>query len=315
MWGSVCRSKGVTFRTIAVKSVTLTKTRKRMSTQNLLIRFDWAMKRLLRQKSNHAILEGFLSELLRDDIKIEQILESESNQDTGDDKFNRVDILALNARQELIIIEVQNSRQVDYFQRMLYGVSKATIEHLSVGEPYRNIKKVYSVNIVYFDLGQGQDYVYHGKTEFIGVHNGDTLSLSDRQKELFEKDALFRLFPEYYVLKINNFNDKAHDSLDEWIYYLKNNEIPQGASARGLKEVDAFLRVQALNDADRSDYYRQMENRRLEVSLLDTARIEGRALGEKESKEEIALKMKHKGFDNKTIADLTGLSEGDVARL
>ncbi|MBP7215526.1 MAG: hypothetical protein KBA52_07820 [Candidatus Kapabacteria bacterium] len=45
-----------------------------------LIRFDWAIKRLLRNKSNFVVLEGFLSELLFDDIKIEQILESESNQ-------------------------------------------------------------------------------------------------------------------------------------------------------------------------------------------------------------------------------------------
>ncbi|MFY7887980.1 MAG: hypothetical protein ACOVOW_03680, partial [Spirosomataceae bacterium] len=62
-----------------------------------LIRFDWAIKRLLRNKSNFGVLEGFLSELLFDNIKIEQILESESNQETDDDKFNRVDILTQNS--------------------------------------------------------------------------------------------------------------------------------------------------------------------------------------------------------------------------
>jgi len=104
-------------------------------------------------ENNFVILEGFLSVLLNDDIRIEQMLESESNQETPDDKFNRVDILAQNAAGQLIIVEVQNSRQLDYFQRMLYGVSKATAEYLDLGEPYREIKKVYSVNIVHFDLG------------------------------------------------------------------------------------------------------------------------------------------------------------------
>ena len=47
-----------------------------------LVRFDWAMKRLLRQKDNFVILEGFLSELLGEDILIRNILESESNKES-----------------------------------------------------------------------------------------------------------------------------------------------------------------------------------------------------------------------------------------
>ena len=71
-----------------------------------LISFDWAIKRLLRNKANFVVLEGFLSELLFDNIKIEQILESEANQEYDDDKFNRVDILTKNSKNELIIIEI-----------------------------------------------------------------------------------------------------------------------------------------------------------------------------------------------------------------
>ncbi len=41
-----------------------------------------AIKRLLRNKVNFVVPEGFLSELLFDNIKIEHILESESNQET-----------------------------------------------------------------------------------------------------------------------------------------------------------------------------------------------------------------------------------------
>jgi hypothetical protein len=46
-----------------------------------LVSFDWAIKRILRSKVNFEVLEGFLSELLYDDIKILEVLESESNQD------------------------------------------------------------------------------------------------------------------------------------------------------------------------------------------------------------------------------------------
>lgn len=59
-----------------------------------LITFDWALKKLLRSKANFDILEGFLSELLFKDRKIKEIIESESNKHTENDKQNRVDLLA-----------------------------------------------------------------------------------------------------------------------------------------------------------------------------------------------------------------------------
>ncbi|XCN72827.1 MAG: PD-(D/E)XK nuclease family transposase [Candidatus Electrothrix aestuarii] len=79
------------------------------------IRFDWAIKRLLRQKANFGILEGFLSELLKEDIKISEILEGESNKEREDSKFNKIDILVKNTADDLMLIEVQNERERDFF--------------------------------------------------------------------------------------------------------------------------------------------------------------------------------------------------------
>ena len=78
-----------------------------------LISFDWAMKRLLRSKANFGILEGFLSELLREDVQIMEVLESESNRDTADDRANRLDLKVRNHRGELVLIEVQYERRHD----------------------------------------------------------------------------------------------------------------------------------------------------------------------------------------------------------
>ena len=69
-----------------------------------LFRFDCAIKRLLRNKYNFDILEGLLSELINEDFKIKQILESEGNKETEDDKFNRVDILVENNLVELVMV-------------------------------------------------------------------------------------------------------------------------------------------------------------------------------------------------------------------
>ncbi len=94
-----------------------------------LIRFDWAVKKLLRNKANFVVLEGFLSEILFDDITILQILESETNQEADQDKFNRVDILTQNSKNELLIVEIQNTYEIDYFHRMAYGAAKALTEN------------------------------------------------------------------------------------------------------------------------------------------------------------------------------------------
>lgn len=87
------------------------------------IRFDWAMKRLLRDKANFKVLEGLLTTLLNEKITIKNLLESESNQEEEYDKYNRVDMLAENSKGNLILIEVQNNNEYAYFQRMLFGTS------------------------------------------------------------------------------------------------------------------------------------------------------------------------------------------------
>ncbi len=219
-----------------------------------LIRFDWAMKKMLRHKANFDILEGFLSELLGSDVKIKQVLDSESNKETEDDKFNRVDILVENEKGELVIVEVQNTQEYDYFHRMLFGASKAITEHIKEGSAYANVKKVISVTIAYFDLGQGKDYVYHGTNVFKGIHKGDILGLSDKQIAAYNKAKVHEIFPEYWVIKTGKFSGRVKDKLDEWVYFLKNAEIKPGFSAKGLKEANEKLDELKLNENERKEY-------------------------------------------------------------
>lgn len=69
------------------------------------IRFDWAMKRLLRNKANFVVLEGFLASLIGKKFKIERFLESEGNQSDEEDKYNRVDILAKARRENSALLK------------------------------------------------------------------------------------------------------------------------------------------------------------------------------------------------------------------
>jgi predicted transposase/invertase (TIGR01784 family) len=280
-----------------------------------LIRFDWAMKRLLRNKANFGVLEGFLSELLKFDLTITAIEESEGNQEHEKDKFNRVDIIAQTTNKEIIIVELQIDSQIDYFQRMLYGTSKAITERLFKGEEYEKIKKIYSINIVYFGLGQGTDYVYHGTTEFKGLHTGDILQLSANQKAKYTLQTVKDLYPEYYVLKINEFSGVAKDGLDEWIYFLKNDLIEENFTAKGIKEAKEKLQEDKMEAGDKADYKRHLENRSLTASLMMTADFEGIQKGEVKRNLEVAKNFKKLGVAYDIISQATGLSIEEIEKL
>ena len=293
-----------------------------------LITFDWAMKRLLRSKANFEILEGFLSELLNEELVILEILESESNKESVSDKYNRVDLKVKNSAGEIIIIEVQYEREYDYLQRMLYGASRAITEHQREGEPYSRLVKVISVNILYFDLGHGSDYIYRGATSFIGIHDHDRLQLSSRQQKLYGKEQIHHLFPEYYLIRINNFNDIAATPLDEWVYFLKNEEIKDEFRAKGLQKAKKAFSVLSLPEKERLAFARYQDDLRYQASLIESnyglGRLEGKEEGLKEGKEEgreegeklkaldVASKMKLKGAMPEDLRDVTGLTREEI---
>jgi predicted transposase/invertase (TIGR01784 family) len=280
-----------------------------------LIRFDWAVKKLLRNKANFIVLEGFLSELLFDDIKIQKILESESNQETENDKYNRVDILIQNSKNELIIVEIQNTYEIDFFHQMIYGTSKALIENISLGQPYSEIKKVISINVVYFDLGQGKDYIYKGKTNFEGLHENDTLQLSIQQKQTFTKKEISDFFPEYYIIKVNKFNDIAKDTLDEWVYFLKNSEVKDEFKAKGLAEAKEVLDIMRWDKEQQYGYNRYLDYLHYKASEILSLRLEAEVKVRQDRNVEIANNFIVMGLDNITIAKGTGLTVEQIEHL
>ena len=280
-----------------------------------LIRFDWAVKKLLRNKANFVVLEGFLSELLFDDIKIQKILESESNQETENDKYNRVDILTQNSKNELIIVEIQNTYEIDFFHRMIYGTSKALIENISLGQPYSEIKKVISINVVYFDLGQGKDYIYKGKTNFEGLHENDTLQLSIQQKQTFTKKEISDFFPEYYIIKVNKFNDIAKDTLDEWVYFLKNSEVKDEFKAKGLAEAKEVLDIMRLDKEQQYGYNRYLDYLHYKASEILSLSLVAEDKVRQDRSVEIAKNAIIKGAEDTFIADITGLTLGQIEEI
>ena len=290
-----------------------------MEVNNKYIRFDWAVKRMLRDKANFAVLEGLITVLTGEVVKIEELLESEGNQESASDKFNRVDIKAKNVKGEIIIVEVQLTRQLYFLQRMLYGVSKAITEHIDIGQKYDEVKKVYSINILYFDLGKGSDYLYHGKTVFTGVHTNDLLEVNTKEAKELRMRVPQDIFPEYYIIRVNEFNSVATTPIEEWLDYLKNNRIKDDTSTPGLKEARQKLLYMTMSDKERRAYDEHMDDIMVQNDVLDTAKMEGLAEGRAEGRAEgimlTAKNLKTMGLSIPDIIKATGLSEEDIMKL
>ena len=298
-----------------------------MEVSNKYIRFDWMVKRMLRDKANFAVLEGLIAVFIGERVTITEILESDGNQVNTVDKFNRVDIKAKNERGDRIIVKLKLTRELYFIMRMLNGVTKALTEHIEIGNKYDKVKKVYSINILYFDLGQGSDYLYHGKTVFTGVHTGDQLRVNTREADEIKMTVPEDVFPEYYIIRVNEFNDVARTPIEEWLDYLKNNRIKDDTSTPGLKEARQRLLYMTMTDAERKAYDAHMDDIMVQNDVLDTAKMEGRAEGRiegraegrvegrTEEKIEMAKKMKAMGMAIETISQISSLTAEQIEQL
>jgi len=289
-----------------------------------LVRFDWAIKYLLRNKANFDVLEAFLSNLLKEEIKVESIIESESNSDAQNRKFNRVDLNCKDSKDRQIIIEIQNQREVDYLQRILWGTSKAVVESLELGESYGGVVKVISISILYHDIRvidkDNTDFIYSGTTELRGIHTKEPLIFKELGIEEGKKVVINckNVFPEYYMIYVEKFEDMVNEGIDEWVYFFKHGEIRDDFKSPGILLIAKKLNYLMMSEKDQNSYNDYLAYLGQEIGILDSAKAEGKAegvaIGKIEEKVQIARNLLDV-LDDETIALKTGLETKTIAEL
>ena len=132
-------------------------------------------------------------------------------------------------------------------------------------------------------------------------------------------DTVSQLYPEYYILKVNGFNQIAKSPLEEWIYYLNTGEIPSTATAPGLEEARERLKLDSMTKDELAAYYRHLDNIVILRDNINTEREEGRAEGLEEGERkkaiEVARYLKSSGTAMELIIGATGLSKEEIEKL
>lgn len=231
-------------------------------------------------------------EINKEEIRVLELLESESNAETETSKFNRVDLKCKDAQGKIIIIEIQNQREFDYLQRMLWGTSKAVVECVTLGNKYSDVAKVISVNILYhklrMDEKENTDFIYRGVTELVGIHTNKPLVLHGTTPGVDKISAVMGrdIFPEYYMIYAEKFQDVINDDIDEWVYFFKHGAIRDDFKSPGILLAAKKLDGLSMNPDERRVYENYLDYLRREWSQIETAKMEGREEGLEKGREE-----------------------------
>jgi len=291
-----------------------------MMSNRMLAGFDWAARKILRDKAHFDILEGFLSALLKQEIKVIALWEGEIICDETLDKFNSIALIVEGQNKELALVEIQNNREMHYYERKLHGAPKLIVDHRQRRDGDDKFSRIMAVSIFDFPLGVGEtDYLYYGTTEFYGIHDHSRLALKPAQKQAFcggFAELENNIVPEYYLITIERFQNFVQNDLDEWLYYFKNAEIKEDFKAENIQLLPEKFTLWKMPDAERRAYERFMMNKASERGMIEAAKMEGREEGLKKRKQTKMARIMHAaGEPLEKIILYTRLSEQEILQL
>lgn len=230
-------------------------------------------------------------------------------------KNSIVDVRCRDKRGRQFIVEMQMVWSAEFRQRVMFNASKAYVSQLGNGEDYDLLQPVYSLNLVneIFEPEMEEYYHYY---RMVHIEHSDKII-----------DGLHLIFVELPKFTPHSYSEKRMQVL--WLRYLteindKTREIPKDLLDNPeINKAVSEIEESAFTEAQLSGYDKFWDTISVEKTLcnsgvrkgLEEGREEGREEGIKETRRDIALKMKEKGFTANEIAEMTGLDEDVIATL
>ena len=123
------------------------------------------------------------------------------------------------------------------------------------------------------------------------------------------------IFPEYILVRVNEFDKVAVTPLEEWVRYLKDGIITSETTAPGLEEAREKLRYYSMSPEERYAYDEHLNAIMIQNDVLSTAKFEGWEEGRAEERLETARRMRSDGLSMEMVVRYTGLSEEEINNL
>ena len=266
-----------------------------------LISFDFAIKYLLRNKGDYEIVEGFISALLKacgyGAVKINALLESETNKEQLELKQAIADLIVEDAQHNKYIVEIDRSYTSMFLHKACFNSSRLIVDSVSANDDYSTIKKIFHINLLYFSWGKLEQPLYHGQTIFreVATEHPVSMHFSDLGGRIF---AAHNIMPAYLVICIPLFNDVIQEELDEWLYMLKHAEVREDFQSPYMQRVAERLSLLKLPPKDLAAYRQYRAASLKERDRIVSAKEEGMEKG----REEGMKKGMEKGREEEKLA-------------
>jgi predicted transposase/invertase (TIGR01784 family) len=292
-----------------------------------LISFDYAIKYLLRDKGEYGIVEGFISALLKTKgykgVKIVAVLESESNKEDKKSKRSLADVVVEDEDHNKYIVEIERHAKKSFVHKACFNTARLIVDNLAERQDYTKIVKILHISLLYFPLSEAKGIVYHGETVIREVETNEKLSVHIENKKTGEKFDATNILPEYFFISVPSFNDRLEKEIDDWLYVMKYDEIPENYHSPYMEQVAEKLSVLKMTKKERTQYsyyQKQLYNDRdeleeAEVKGIEKGRKEGLAEGKAEEKREMILGMHKAGVSKELIAEGAKLSIAEVEKI
>ena len=282
----------------------------------MLISFDYAIKFLLKNKEDFYVIEDFISSLFElvgySKIKILAVKDPENQKSLSTTKITIPDLLVEDETGKHYLIEIEKTNFSDAAYRAHYNTSYSTVHSfLDKGNDFSKINKVIHISILYDSYGGVDDYLYHGKTEPIGINNRQKLVIHKNIEG--KKFNTLEDFPEYFFVFPENFHESFKSKFDEWMHMLKTGEIREEAlyKYRDFKKVEERLDYLNLNDEEKLEFDKLQADKATEECKIKDAEEKGEARGikkgRKEEKLHLAKKLLQKAMSFKDVSEMTEL--------
>lgn len=267
---------------------------------------DFGFKKLFGTELNKDLLISFLNALFDGKQVITDVryMNSEHLGIYSGERRAIFDVYCENEQGEKFIVEMQNVYQQFFKDRSVFYSTFPIREQALQGDWNFELKSVYTIGILNFVFPKDEyskDCLFH------------EVKLMDTEDKHVFFDKLTFMYIE--MPKFNKTENELVTMLDKWLFVLRNlsrlMERPAALQERIFTRLFEQAEIAKFSPEDQRQYEDSIKAYRDINNAINTAKKEAK----EEEKIDMANKMKLKGFAIDDIADITGLSPDEIAKL
>ena len=267
---------------------------------------DFGFKKLFGTELNKDLLISFLNALFDGKQVITDVryMNSEHLGIYSGERRAIFDVYCENEQGEKFIVEMQNVYQQFFKDRSVFYSTFPIREQALQGDWNFELKSVYTIGILNFVFPEDEyskDCLFH------------EVKLMDTEDKHVFFDKLTFMYIE--MPKFNKTESELVTMLDKWLFVLRNlsrlMERPAALQERIFTRLFEQAEIAKFSPEDQRQYEDSIKAYRDINNAINTAKKEAK----EEEKIDMANKMKLKGFSIDDIADITGFSPDEIAKL